>query len=137
VYGVGYQRSKLESELSGRESFTGDGSVGLDTTASFEVDSLSIPVAGRLNITDKLRGFAGARFDYTTTEFSDFDRFGDGSTRAHSEEKHTNTSYAVGLRYDYNEHLSAEVGMLRASGSEDDRDEVRGDSLSFGLNFSF
>lgn len=137
VYGVGYQRSKLESELSGRESFTDDGSVGLDSTASFEVDSLSIPVAGRLNITDKLRGFAGARFDYTTTEFSDFDRFGDGSTRAHSEEKHTNTSYAVGLRYDYNEYLSAEVGMLRASGSEDDRDEVRGDSLSFGLNFSF
>jgi hypothetical protein len=138
AYGFGYRQTKHESELSGRESLTGEGSVGLDTASAFEVGSISIPVAGRLNITDKLRGFAGARFDYTTTEVSEFDRFASSSARSESEEKHTNTSYAVGLRYDYNEHLSAEVGMLRFSGSEGGgRDEVRGDSLSFGLNFSF
>lgn len=138
LYGVGYRSTKLESELNGRESFTGEGSVGFDSASSVKVSSFSIPVAGRLNITDKLRGFAGAQFDYTTTEFNEFDRFGSGSERTDSESKHTNTAYAFGLRYDYNEHLSAELGMLEQAGSEDNtRDNVRGDVLSFGVNFSF
>ncbi|MFN7967042.1 MAG: hypothetical protein U0V87_15275 [Acidobacteriota bacterium] len=140
AYSVNYGYNKLETELKGRETSAGDFVGNFRTFRENQFKDLSIPVGVRFQLTERLRAFAGAGFTYYWDEDTSVDSFTDeGISRSHAEHNHTQTHYATGLRLDFNEHLSGEVGLLHQSSdySGSNRDTVSNDRFNFQFAFSF
>lgn len=137
--GVQYAYSKIDSEVQSRINLNNE-LLNYRTAFSNDYSELIIPVAVRFQLNPMFRMFAGAGFTYywdETTDDFDFQR--QDTIRTSKEHSHTATNYAAGLRMDFNEHLSGELGLLHPAEdeAENDRDTVQGDRFSFQFALSF
>ncbi len=142
--GLAWENYDIDGDFAGDitdTSYTPSGIGRFRTWAKVEGDEQSIPTSVRARLGEKWTAVAGANFWRSDVTYRNRDMFAETPTFTsesgnRNEETYTGTDYALGLRYQHSDNLSAELGFRDASAFSS-RHVIRSTDVTLMIGISF